>query len=462
MEHAAPNSTPVQLHVIGCGADGPASLPPPGQALLGRCRAVAAPRRLLPALRRWWAARGDGPCPPLAATNRPEALLRWLAAQLAEPAAAAAPPAPIAVLSSGDPLWFGIGRLLLERLPAVAIRLHPSPTCLQLAFARLQRPWQDAAWVSIHGRDPERLVDALRRRPAALAVLPDPGRGGAGEVRRLLRASGLEAAYGFWLCERLGGSGERVRQLPPGRPLPADLDPLHLVVLLARPPAAPEDGDLPLFGLDDGLWRQHPEQPGLMSKREVRVQLLADLALPERGVLWDLGAGVGSIGLEALRLRPGLRLYAVERRSGGADVIAANARRLAVSPAAVIEAEALSLLRDAAALPDPDRVLLGGGGRRRRELLDGVLDRLRPAGVVVIPLATLEALAELRPLLEQRGLTVRISQLQAWRGVPLAEGTRLLPMNPVLILSGTRRAGSDGGAGGDGEDDRQQARALRP
>ncbi|KMM16879.1 precorrin-6Y methyltransferase, partial [Synechococcus sp. GFB01] len=82
--------------------------------------------------------------------------------------------------------------------------------------------------------------------------------------------------------------------------------------------------------------------------------------------------------------------------------------------------------------------LLGGGGRDRAALLAAVLPRLRRGGVVVMPLATLEALAELRPLLEQAGLSVSLSQHQAWRGAPLADGTRLAPLNPVLVLAGRR------------------------
>jgi len=104
-----------------------------------------------------------------------------------------------------------------------------------------------------------------------------------------------------------------------------------------------------------------------------------------------------------------------------------------VRPAAVLEGRAPEALEE---LPDPDRVLLGGGGRERSSVLAAVLRRLRPGGVVVIPLATIEALAELRPLLEHAGLAVHISQHQAWRGAPLADGTRLAPLNPVLILRG--------------------------
>jgi precorrin-6Y C5,15-methyltransferase (decarboxylating) len=152
-------------------------------------------------------------------------------------------------------------------------------------------------------------------------------------------------------------------------------------------------------------------------------------------VLWDIGAGVGSVGLEALRLRPGLALWAVERRAGAAALIGANAARLGVRPAGVLEAEALAGL---AQLPDPDRVLIGGGGRSA--LLEAVLGRLRPGGVVVLPLATVEGLAVLRPQLEQAGLAVAVTQIQAWRGAPLAEGTRLAPLNPVLVLKGTRPA----------------------
>jgi precorrin-6Y C5,15-methyltransferase (decarboxylating) len=248
-----------------------------------------------------------------------------------------------------------------------------------------------------------------------------------------LRAAGLEQAYGFWLCERLGHPAERVQRLAPGDPLPPDLDPLHLVVLVAERPEVPEQ--LPLFGLPDGVFLQHPDRPGLMTKREVRIQLLADLNLPAEGVLWDIGAGVGSVGLEALRLRPALQLWALEQRGGSRALIEANAERLGVRPAGVVEGRAPEAL---AALPDPQRVLLGGGGRERQAVLQVVLARLQPGGVVVIPLATLEALAELRPLLEQAGLVVSVQQLQAWRGSPLADGTRLAPLNPVLVLRGER------------------------
>jgi precorrin-6Y C5,15-methyltransferase (decarboxylating) len=422
------------LEVIGTDAGGVAGLAPRSLELLRRARLVFAPARLLAELPAWWqeeraAGRvlADGDAPQLLASDRPEQIFGPV-----EDALAAG--RPVVLLASGDPLWFGIGRLLLQHFGAERLRFHPAPSSLQLAFARLGRPWQDASWISLHGRDPEPLAAALQKRPAALAVLTDPGRGGAEEVRRILAASGLEAAYACWLCERLGHPEERVQRLAPQAPLPVDCDPLHLVLLIAEPPPPPADpAALPLFGLDDGLFLQHDDRPGLMTKREVRIQLLSDLELPAAGVLWDVGAGVGSAGLEALRLRPGLALWALEARGGSAALITANAERLGVRPAGIQEGRAPEAL---AQLPDPDRVLIGGGGRERAVVLAAVLQRLRPGGVVVIPLATLEALAELRPLLEQAGCRVAVAQHQAWRGAPLADGTRLAPLNPVLVLKG--------------------------
>jgi precorrin-6Y C5,15-methyltransferase (decarboxylating) len=163
----------------------------------------------------------------------------------------------------------------------------------------------------------------------------------------------------------------------------------------------------------------------------VRIQVLADLSLPATGVLWDLGAGTGSVGLEALRLRPALQLWALERRSGAVGLIQANAERLGVQPVGVLEGMALELLSE---LPDPDRVLIGGGGRQLAEIFTAVLRRLKPNGVVVIPLATLEPLAELRPLLTNAGYKMNLSQVQINRGVALADGLRLAPLNPVLVL----------------------------
>ncbi|WP_114994096.1 precorrin-6y C5,15-methyltransferase (decarboxylating) subunit CbiE [Synechococcus sp. UW179A] len=412
------------IDVIGTDAGAPDSLPEALQALVRQADLIAAPQRMQPALKQWLERCSSARC---INSDDPISLCQSLRALGSDQRGV--------VLASGDPLWFGIGRILIERVGRESLRFHPGPSSLQLAFARLGMPWQNAEWISLHGRDSAPLIQRLQKRPSALAVLTDPKRGGVEEVRRILSSSGLKASYALWLFEALGHGDERVQRLSAAEPIPSDLNPLHLVVLVAEPTADPIQESLPLFGLDDGLFLQHQDRPGLMTKREVRIQLLADLQLPQQGVLWDLGAGTGSVGLEALRLRPQLQLFAVEQRSGGGTLIQANAKRLGVKPADVIEANALTVVDQ---IPKPDRVLLGGGGRQRAELLQAVIDRMNPGGVVVIPMANVEALAELRPILDNARWLIQISQQQAYRGQPLADGTRMAPMNPVLILSGTK------------------------
>ncbi|MDP6833673.1 MAG: precorrin-6Y C5,15-methyltransferase (decarboxylating) subunit CbiT, partial [Prochlorococcaceae cyanobacterium ETNP1_MAG_9] len=169
------------------------------------------------------------------------------------------------------------------------------------------------------------------------------------------------------------------------------------------------------------------------------IQLIADLELPKEGVIWDICAGVGSIGLEAIRVRPKLQLVAIEKRLGAYKLIEENAKRLLVKPHAILEAEALEALTRLniqKELCSPDRVILGGGGSQRKELLEVILRRLNPKGIVVIPLATIEAISELTNILKEAGCAASISQHQTSRGVSLNLGTRLAPMNPVFIVKG--------------------------
>jgi len=424
------NTVDNPIHVIGTEASGPEKLPYHLQELIFSAENIAAPKRLIESISEWWVnSNVKSQFPEIFESDNPLELVLWLKGQSNQ----------TIVIASGDPLWFGIGRHLIESLPSSRLIFHPSTSSLQLAFARLGRSWQDASWISLHGRDSAPLANSLQQRPKSLAILTDPSRGGVEEIRQYLRASGLERSYELWICERLGHPLERIQRIRPRDELANDLHPLNLVVLLSEQPSAPEPKDLPLFGIEDGIYLQHEDRPGLMTKREIRIQLIADLELPEEGVLWDIGAGVGSVGLEALRIRPSLQLLAIERRTGASALIQANAKRLFVKPPKIIESEALRALSDAnipKGLANPDRVILGGGGLDRKKILEIIINRLTPGGVVVIPLVTLEAVSELTAILKASKCQLSISQHQPWRGVPLAHGTRLAPVNPVFILKG--------------------------
>ena len=408
-----------RIDVIGCDGGAPHTMAAPQRQLLDRCDCLLAPQRLLEQLQ----SRADAP--EIHGMDPLEAALQWLTRRHQQGR-------HCVVLTSGDPLWFGLGRVLLQRFPPQDLAFHPVATAMQQVFARLKRPWQDATWVSLHGRDAaDTLAATLRRRPSALVVLTDPCQGGPADVVAVLRSTQLITCYDLWLAERLGHPAERLRQVQPDA-LPTDVDPLNLMVLLHRPGS--RVAPLPWFGLEDGVWFQHGDHPGLMTKREVRVLLLAELDLPPSGVMWDLGAGVGSVGLEAMRLRPQLELHAVERRVGAVPLIRRNACTVGCDPQRlhVHEASALAVLPR---LPDPDRVLIGGGGDRSAVLAQATA-RLKPGGRIVLPLATLEAFAAVQHQLREAGLDVHSLQVQISRGCPVGGHTRLQALNPVLIVSG--------------------------
>ena len=417
------------IHIIGIDASGVENLSILLQDLILSAQMIAAPRRVLELLPSWWEKqKTELPIPPLISSEKTSDLIQKIASNTKQ----------TIILASGDPLWFGIGRLLIEKFPSKKLYFHPSPTSFQLAFAKLKRPWQDSRWISLHGRDSYPLAKLIQQRPSALTVLTDPNKEGAKEVRQFLVAFGLEEEYEFWIFEQLGHKKEKIQKILPNEELPNEINPLNLVILIRNDHQKPIK-ELPLFGIEDGFFKQYSDRPGLMTKREIRIQLLADLELPKKGVIWDICAGVGSIGLESLRIRPKLKLLSIDKRIGCKDLIQENASRLSVKPAAIFEANASTFL-DQKKLPSdlnkPDRVILGGGGKDRCLILKKIIKALNPNGIIVIPLSTLQAINEIENILKSEKCIYKLSQHQSYRGVSLAEGTRLSPMNPVFILKG--------------------------
>ncbi len=341
------------------------------------------------------------------------------------------------VFSGGDPLWFGIGRLLIQNFPLSKLYFEPAATSFQLAFSRLGKPWQNTKWISLHGRDPLPFEKAIKKLPSSLVVLTDSNRGGAKEVYQLLYSVGLHGKYEFWTFERLGYQNERIIKINSIEDFPADLDPLHLVILFKKEEPLIKSKDLPLFGIDDSVFLQNPDCPGLMTKREIRVQLLAELNLPREGVIWDIGSGVGSIGLEALRISPNLKLVSIDKRIGSKNIIKENARRTGVKPSLIIEDEALNIFKENKIIPSllhPDRVIIGGGGPNSHLIVEEVMKLINSTCTLVIPLISLKSISKLETILKPKVHKLCISQHQSYRGVSIGEDIRLSPLNPVFIL----------------------------
>ena len=363
------------------------------------------------------------------------------------------PVARIVVLTSGDPLFFGLGRLLLAELPAEQLHFHPHVSSVQLAFSRLKVPWQDAIAISAHGRSLDALVEALQRGCEKIAILTDT-RNTPAAIAHLLRDLDLPSQYQFWLCENLGGADERVQtwsatDLHALESLEGEaIAPLNVVVLLRSEVASTLDlSAIPRLGIPDRYIASFPDRPGLMTKREVRLQILGELDLRPNQVIWDIGAGTGSVSVEMARLCPDSQIYAIEKTAAGLSLIRENLQRFQTENLHPISGSAPDCLRS---LPDPDRIFIGGSGGQLSEILTLSSQRLSTDGVIVLALATLERLNEALAWFQTQNATskksqaakamwhYRLLQIQLARSVPVGTLTRFSPLNPVTLLTASR------------------------
>ena len=330
----------------------------------------------------------------------------------------------VCVLASGDPGFFGIVRLLGTRFDPALLIVHPAPSSVALAFARTGRSWDDAAVVSAHGRPLSEAVVAVRAAPnPSVAVLSSPA-----IPPQILGAALIEAgepACDVTVASHLGDERETVTATDLAGLASRTFDPMSVVLLHRRRSTSPageaEPGPTLAWGLPTAAFAH---RNGMITKDEVRAVALGKLALPARGVLWDLGAGSGSVAVECARLAPGLQVIAVDRDADQVVRARANAARHGVG-VDVVEGEAPGCL---APLSPPDRVFVGGGGPA---VLDEALRRLRPAGRVVATYAIME-----RALYAASKLG-HVTQISVSRGVPTGRlGFRLQAENPVFICWG--------------------------
>ncbi len=289
---------------------------------------------------------------------------------------------PVCVLATGDPFSYGIGATLAQHVAAEEIVCLPAPSAFSLAAARLAWPLQTTTCLSVHGRPLELLVPHLQPGARLLALSWDART--PGDVARLLRARGMGASR-LTVLERMGGGGERVRAGTAETADFADVDALNTLAIEVVAEAGARV--VPLSqGLDDGLF----EHEGQITKREIRAVTLSALA-PRRGeLLWDIGAGSGSIGIEWMLAHPANSTIAIEPRDDRAALIARNAAALGVPDLRVVAGGAPDAL---AGLPQPHAIFIGGGSGDT--VLDAAVAALPSSGRLVVNAVTLETEARL-------------------------------------------------------------------
>ena len=345
----------------------------------------------------------------------------------------------VVVLATGDPLCHGIAAYLASRLCIEAIEVLPNVSTLQLACARLGLPWQEMKFASVHAKDagdwvpgsaPAHGLYALLRdirQHDRLAVLTSPDNT-PDRIARMLVAEGLADDFEMAVAERLCRPDERVIS---GMRIAAVAemrfaDP-NVVLLWRTRMRTPQV----LFGLPDASFEQRHPEKGLITKNEVRAVSLARMQLRADSVVWDIGAGSGSVGLEAARLCRQGHVYAIEKNVDDAAIVGRNRLNMGIGNHTLVHGKAPEGLQNWA---DPDAVFIGGSGGELGELIAQVLQRLRPQGWLVMNFVTLENLAAAVETLKAQGATWDVLQLQASRSKPILHMHRMAAENPVWIV----------------------------
>ena len=363
------------LSIIGIGEDGLDALSPAARALIAQAALLVGGARHL-------ALAGSAQAERLAWPSPIEGAFPKILARRGN---------PVCVLASGDPNCFGVGSVLSALVLQDEILCLPAPSAFSLAAARLGWALQDCAQVSLHGRALERIAPHLQpgRRVLALSWDGDTPQ----KLAAYLTARGMGGSR-LTVLEAMGGPRERIRTARAEAFALEAVDPLNLIALEVE--AAPGARVIPLAaGLPDD-WFEHD---GQITKRDIRAITLAALA-PRRGeLLWDIGAGSGSVSIEWMLRDPANRAVALERDSARAARIVRNALALGVPDLHVETGEARGLL---AGLPAPDAVFIGGGAGDAA-LVDAALAALRPGGRCVINAVTLETQAALTALHKRLG-----------------------------------------------------------
>jgi precorrin-6Y C5,15-methyltransferase (decarboxylating) len=395
-------ASPRWLSIVGIGEDGVEGLSPVARGLIETAEIVFGGRRHLglaaPLIRgatRPWPSPFDG---------APEEVMRHRGR-------------PVCVLASGDPFHYGVGAVLARHIDAREMIVVPAPSAFSLAAARLGWPLQQTVLLSLHGR----MLDLIRPhlQPGAhILALTSDGEGPAA-LAKLLTETGFGVSR-LTVLEALGGPRERIRVTTAAGFELGAMDPLNVVAIEV---AAATDARVQTLaaGLPDNLF----EHDGQITKREIRAVTLSSLAPRRDELLWDIGAGSGSVAIEWLLADPGMRAIAVEERADRAARIRRNAAAFGVPGLDIIEGAAPAAL---SGLATPDAVFIGGGASDAGTL-DAAARALRSGGRLVVNAVTLETEALL--IARHAALGGELIRITLSRAAPVGEKTGWRAAMPV-------------------------------
>ncbi len=346
----------------------------------------------------------------------------------------------VVVLATGDPLCHGIAGFLQSRLCIEAFEILPNLSMVQLACARLGIPWHELKICSVHSKDAGEwdrakgvdhgLYPVLHaaQHHDRMAIFTSPQNCPA-RLARMLVAQGLQDDFQMAVVEHIARDSER---------LITDLSIMDAadhsfaepnMMLLWRQSTKPNDVH---FGLPDDCFHQRKPDKGLITKREVRAVSLARMQLRKDSIVWDIGAGSGSVGLEAARLATDGYVYAIEKNEADAAISEHNRRDLGVHNYHLVHNKAPDGLDE---WPDPDAVFIGGSGGNLGDLIRLIMGRLKPNGTLIMNFVTIENLSVATDTLKELGVSWDVTQMQVSRSRPILHMHRFAAENLVWIIS---------------------------
>ena len=346
----------------------------------------------------------------------------------------------VVVLATGDPLCHGIGSFLSKKLGSEKLEIIPNVSTIQLAFAKVGMAWQDAKIFSAHHKDAgewqkgcasEHGLYALLQtinQYDKLAILTSPENNPA-RIARMLVMENMADLFNMVVAENLLCGDEKIFQNISIAELANTPFSGNDVVILSRLQAKKPEL---LFGYADQAFKQRKPDKGLITKREVRAVSLAKMQLTMTSVVWDIGAGSGSVGIEAAKLCSNGHVYAVEKNSADFAIASENARDFALHNYTLIKNKAPLGMQH---WPAPNAVFIGGSGGELSDLIKLCLDKLQTGGWLVMNFVTLENLNSALETLKQSTALWDITQLQASRSQPILHMNRMQAENPVWIVS---------------------------
>ena len=344
----------------------------------------------------------------------------------------------IVVLVSGDPLFYGLARYLCDQLGKDRFEVVPHVSSMQLAFARVKESWEEAYLTNLANHPLDTVIERIRIAEKVGLFTSDECSPAELAKQLLDRRIDYFSAY---VCENLGSPDECVTQGDLAEIIGQEFSPLNVMILVRKPdrPDRPSEAfGHRLFGNRDEQFSQTKPKRGLLTPAEVRSMALAELDLGSRSIMWDIGAGSGSVSVEAAQIAAGGMVYAIEMDAEDHQLIRSNAEKFGVANLVAV----LGRAPDAwTALPDPDAIFVGGVGREIGRLVELAYTRLRAGGRFVANVGSLESLTAVHGALAQcAGGDVNVWMVNIARGNYQLERVRFEAINPTFLLSVVKRA----------------------